>query len=57
MNRLRRFIPSSDAGLSLTLGLVLLAIGLGLAWLPLAFIVPGALLVLLPFLPSRSGVT
>lgn len=29
-------------------GLALLAYGLALAWLPLAFIVPGAVLVLLP---------
>lgn len=54
MNRLRRLIPSSDSGASLAAGLALLAIGFGLAWLPLAFIVPGALLVILPLLPSRE---
>lgn len=55
MNRARQFLPSSPEGLSMTLGLVLLAIGLALVYLPLAFIVPGAALVVLPLLPSHEA--
>lgn len=46
--------PETDAGRSLLVGLALLFVGLFLAWPPLAFIVPGALFILLTFLPMRG---
>lgn len=49
-----RLLPSTDAGRSLLLGMVLLAVGLFLAWPPLAFIVPGALLVVSSLLPTKT---
>ncbi len=48
-----RFLPATDEGRSLLVGMILLAIGLFLAWPPLAFIVPGALLVISSLLPIK----
>jgi hypothetical protein len=47
----------TDRELLAILGLIMLGFGLALAWLPLAFIVPGALLVLiaLGFTLHRGG--
>lgn len=47
MKRIRALVPATDNGRSLAIGLGLLAIGLFLAWPPLAFIVPGAVLTLM----------
>lgn len=50
---LPHILPSTDEGRGLFGGVVLVAVGMYLAWPPLAFIVPGALLIVFTLLPSR----
>lgn len=50
-----RLLPATDAGRSLLVGILLLSVGLFLAWPPLAFIVPGALLVASALRPTPEG--
>lgn len=52
--QLPRLLPATDAGRSLLVGMALLAIGLFLTWPPLAFIVPGALILLSSLLPTKT---